>query len=130
LYTSGISHPIDFTLPIIDVLPVNVLNDLNKLITLSKKEVQYSKNFPEAYTSDNIDITRQTGFIEKRYLYKKNSNLQAKLLSIATKNKLSNNPTISDHTSRFSESKYVAVGSSSNNGMNEIGNAKSFTNVG
>lgn len=88
LYVSGISHPIDFTVSIIDVLPVNMLNDINKLITLSKKDVQDSKNKPEAYMSGNIDITKQEGFIQERYIYKGDSNLLAKLLSSASKNRL------------------------------------------
>lgn len=88
LFVSGISHPIDFNVPIIEVLPVNMLNDINKLVTLHKAEVEFSKNSPEAYTSKNIDISRQTGFIEERYLYKNTSNITEKLLALTTKNRL------------------------------------------
>jgi hypothetical protein len=88
LYVSGISHPIDFNHSIIDVLPVSMLNDLNKLVTLYKKEVQESRNKPEAYTSSTIDLTRQVGFIEERYIYKNDKNLFDKLLTSSSKNRL------------------------------------------
>lgn len=93
LYVSGISHPIDFTHSIIDVLPVNMLNDINKLVTLYKKEVQESKIKPMAYTSANIDISRQAGFIEERYIYKNDSNLVDKVLKSAATNRLDSSTT-------------------------------------
>lgn len=89
LFVSGIGHPVDFNRPIIDVLPISILNDLNKLITLYKKEVQNSKNYPESYTSKNIDINKQVGYVEKRYLYKRDANLMKKLISSASKNRIS-----------------------------------------
>jgi hypothetical protein len=118
LFVSGVSHPIDFNLPIIEVLPVNILNDLNKLITLYKGEVQNSKNNPDAYTSKNIDISRQSGFIEERYLYKNTSNLTEKLLSLTSKNRLPNtstiirteSPTPTPNTNRFIEGNTTGVG--------------------
>ena len=93
LFVSGISHPIDFTVPIIEVLPVNMLNDINKLITLYKVEVEFSKNNPEKYTSKNIDISRQAGFIEERYIYKNTSNMTEKILALTALNRISKTPT-------------------------------------
>jgi len=69
-----------------------MLGDLNKLITLYKKEVQDSKTNPKAYTSSNIDISRQAGFIEERYIYKNDTNLVNKILARASANRLISNP--------------------------------------
>jgi hypothetical protein len=100
LFAAGVNHPIDFTLPIIDVLPVSMLNDLNKLIILYKNDVQRSKDIPDAYTSENIDISKQIGFIEERYIYKNNFNL----LAITTKNRIGQDSrNMSRHTNRFTE---------------------------
>jgi len=94
LYVSGISHPVDFTHAIIEVLPVNILNDINKLITLYKKEVQNSKANPEKYANSNIDISRQEGFLEERYIYKNDSTLIEKMISSASRNRATINPNI------------------------------------
>src|SRR5690606_25645678 len=91
LYVSGISHPIDFVVNIIDVLPVNMLSDLNKLIILYKNEVQNSKRQPISYTSKDIDISRQVGFIEERYTFKNNKNLTSKLIDSINRNRLNKN---------------------------------------
>jgi len=86
-----------------------MLNDINKLITISKKEVQDSKNNPLSYTSRNIDISRQAGFIEERYLYKNDSNLVAKLISSSAKNRLDSvttgNTTVVNNTQAFNTEK-------------------------
>jgi phosphorylcholine metabolism protein LicD len=94
LCVSGIPHPIDFTHAIIDVLPVSILSDLNKLITLYKKEVQDSKLNPEKYTDSNIDTSRQEGFIAERYIYKNDSRLIEKIISSASKNRATINSNI------------------------------------
>lgn len=81
LYISGISDPIDFNFPIIDVLPVNILNDINKLVILSKDEVERSKRNPSKFTSDSIKIEKQIGFIEERYKFKSDSNMNDMLIA-------------------------------------------------
>lgn len=81
LYISGISDPVDFNFPIIDVLPVNILNDINKLVILSKDEVERSKRNPSKFTSDSIKIEKQIGFIEERYKFKSNTNMNDLLIN-------------------------------------------------
>lgn len=81
LYISGISDPVDFNFPIIDVLPVNILNDINKLVILSKDEVEESKRNPSKFTSDSIKIEKQIGFIEERYKFKSNTNMNDLLIN-------------------------------------------------
>lgn len=87
LYISGISDPVDFNFPIIDVLPVNILNDINKLVILSKDEVERSKRNPSKFTSDNIKIEKQIGFIEERYKFKSNTNMNDMLIAKRLQNR-------------------------------------------
>lgn len=87
LYISGISDPVDFNFPIIDVLPVNILNDINKLVILSKDEVERSKRSPSKFTSDSIKIEKQIGFIEERYKFKSNTNMNDMLIAKRLQNR-------------------------------------------
>lgn len=111
LYISGISNPIDFNVPIIDVLPINILNDLNKLIILNKEEVDLSKYKPKIFTSDNIKIEKQIGFIEERYKYKSDGNMNDLLISKRIENLAKNGKgtkTIPQNIMRLAETvKYV-----------------------
>lgn len=81
LYVSGVSNPIDFTLPIIDVLPVNILSDINKLIILNKNVVEESKVNPVEFSSGDIRVEKQVGFIEERYRYRSNKNMNDLLIN-------------------------------------------------
>lgn len=94
LMVSGISNPIDFTVPVIDILPVSMLKDLNKLITLHREDVQFSKNNPERFSSDSINIEQQVGFLQESYMYSNESRLISTLIDSSTKNQLNTGSTL------------------------------------
>ena len=89
LFISGIGSPIDFNTNHIDVLPVNILTDINKLIVISKDEVNNSKYNPVKIERPLIDLSKQ------EYMYNNEFNLmdyitKFNLMDYITKNSLKN----------------------------------------